>query len=61
MTVHDLMITERPGERAKAAQDAVRVHMTPAYATNLVRRLTEQLEAGNEEFHVVMLGDLESE
>ncbi len=59
LTIHDLTITERPGERTKAAPDAVRAHMTSDYAADLVRRLTEQLAAGNEEFHVVMIGEMQ--
>lgn len=59
MRVQDLTITENPGKRTRRHENAVRVHMTPAYAANLVSRLAEKMAEGDQEFHVVLFGDIE--
>ena len=59
MQVQDFFVTERPGERTKAAANAIRINMNRNYAADLVRRLAEQLADENTgEIEVSMFGEI---
>ncbi len=58
MTVTDFVVTERPGERTKAAPNGMRVSMNRDYTTDLIRRLTEQLAEKTGDIQVVMFGEM---
>ena len=59
MKIQDFTVTERPGERTKAAPNALRINMNRDYAADLIRRLAEGLADENKgEVDVSMFGEI---